>query len=63
QTPKCRTGDRSLPLVDVVEAIDVFHGTHQREPERPPNGLLRSTFGTTSVDDIVERILMEGTIE
>ncbi|KAI8140872.1 ribosome maturation protein, partial [Fennellomyces sp. T-0311] len=55
--------DKTVPLIDVVQAYDVLTTTNQSstgEAIRVPDGILKSEFGTSNTDDIVRRIVEEG---
>jgi ribosome maturation protein Sdo1 len=58
--------DKSTPLVDVVSSFDVFvtgkHGT-QGTLNRASNGVLENEFGTSNEDDVVKKILEDGTVQ
>ncbi|GAA5866210.1 hypothetical protein JCM3774_004118 [Rhodotorula dairenensis] len=62
---KWRGGDRSIPLVTVVDSFDVFHTGQgsQGVLGRPSKQDLENVFGTTNEDDIIQQVLTKGTIK
>ncbi|GAA5953223.1 hypothetical protein JCM8115_000466 [Rhodotorula mucilaginosa] len=62
---KWKGGDRSIPLVNVVDSFDVFHTGQGSQGllARPSKQDLDTIFGTTNEDAIVEQILTKGTIK
>jgi len=62
---KWRDGDKTIPLVDVVDSFDVFHTGQGAQGllDRAPKSVLDSVFGTTNEDDIVKKILSEGRVQ
>ncbi|GAA5980428.1 hypothetical protein JCM10908_001651 [Rhodotorula pacifica] len=62
---KWKGGDRSIPLVDVVDSFDVFHTGQGSQGllARASKQDLDTIFGTVNEDAIVEQILTKGTIK
>lgn len=55
--------DKSIPMVEVVQAFKVFRGTHHTaDPPTPAKGELESAFGTSNIDNVVKHILENGEI-
>ncbi|GAA6058582.1 hypothetical protein JCM10212_007021 [Sporobolomyces blumeae] len=57
-------GDRTIPLVEIVDSFDVFHTGQGSQGilERPSKQTLETVFGTSKEMDIVEKVLQEGRI-
>jgi len=58
--------DKTTPLVDVVNAFDVFcthkHGA-QGQLDRASKALLENEFGSSKDDDVVQKILEKGDLQ
>ncbi|ORY93457.1 ribosome maturation protein [Syncephalastrum racemosum] len=56
--------DKSIPLIDVVQAFNVYTNEGARGNQgaliQPPKGILQSEFGTDDGDAIVRKIVEEG---
>jgi len=59
---KWKSGDKSVPLADVVDSFDIFHSTQgsQGYLGRASNQQLENTFGTSKDVDVVEILLEKG---
>ncbi|GAA5955252.1 hypothetical protein JCM3765_003259 [Sporobolomyces pararoseus] len=57
-------GDRTIPLVDIVDSFDCFTTGQGAQGilERPSKQVLDTVFGTTNQNDIVEIVLEKGRI-
>lgn len=56
-------GDRSIPLVQVVDGFDIFLTRgHQQVGDKPSKATLENEFGTTNDDEIITKILEHGII-
>ncbi|GAA5836007.1 hypothetical protein JCM3766R1_005126 [Sporobolomyces carnicolor] len=57
-------GDRTIPLVDIVDSFDVFTTGQGAQGilERPSKQVLDTVFGSTNQNDIVETVLEKGRI-
>ncbi|KAF2401743.1 putative RNA binding protein [Trichodelitschia bisporula] len=59
-------GDKTVPLVDVVNSFQVFC-THkqgiQGQLDRASNAALENEFGTKNEDDVVKMILEKGDVQ
>ncbi|KAI7865263.1 ribosome maturation protein [Spinellus fusiger] len=56
--------DKTVPLIDVVQSFDVFttdSGGVSGEYIRPSRGILQSAFGTYDNEEVVRKIVTEGT--
>ncbi|GAA6058024.1 hypothetical protein JCM3770_003977 [Rhodotorula araucariae] len=62
---KWRGGDRTVPLVDIVDSFEIFHTGQGSQGllRRPSKQELETVFETTNEDAIVEIILSKGTIK
>ncbi|SCV68701.1 BQ2448_822 [Microbotryum intermedium] len=59
---KWAAGDKTIPLVDIVDSFDVFHTGQgsQGLMQRPSKQELDSVFGTHNDTEIVEIVLEKG---
>jgi ribosome maturation protein Sdo1 len=59
-------GDKTIPLIDVVNSFDVFttnkHGV-QGQLDRASKGVLENEFGSSKDDDVVTKILEKGDVQ
>ncbi|GAA5896741.1 Rtc3p [Sporobolomyces salmoneus] len=57
-------GDRTIPLVDIVDSFDVFTTGQGAQGilERPSKQVLDTVFSSTNQNDIVETVLEKGRI-
>ncbi|GAA5902631.1 hypothetical protein JCM5296_000727 [Sporobolomyces johnsonii] len=58
-------GDRSVPLIEIVDSFDVFHTGQGAQGllSRPSKQQLETVFETTNEDAIVEIVLSKGRLE
>nr|ABU41922.1 hypothetical protein [Dactylellina haptotyla] len=57
-------GDRTIPLVEIVDSFDVFHTGQGSQGilERPSKQVLDTVFSSTNEQDIVQIVLEKGRI-
>jgi hypothetical protein len=57
--------DKTVPLIDVVSSFDIFvtnrHG-NQGTLSRPSKAMMENEFGTSNDDDVIKKILEDGTV-
>jgi len=59
---KWKSGERSIPLAEVVESFEIFHSSSQSSEGylRPSKQQLENTFGTSKDIDVVQKLLERG---
>jgi len=62
QFKKWKSGDKTIPLADVVDSFEIFYSTQGSQGllGRPSNQQLENQFGTSKDIDVVELLLERG---
>ncbi|KAH9817339.1 ribosome maturation protein [Melampsora americana] len=60
-----KEGDKSIPLVEIVDAFDVFHSGQGAQGllNRPSKQELETVFGTSNDTEVIKIVLEKGRLE
>lgn len=59
---KWKKEPNSVPLVDVVESFNIWK-MHCGQPDKISKDDMERIFGSSNMDDAIQRVLQEGTLE